>query len=352
MSGFKNYFKRVFGNFVKGSSLYPDTIFGELTGNNIVPGLAITVIRKGETLLQKGYGYADVEKGEKADPSKTLFRIASASKPIAAMALAKMVSQGEIDLDRSFRDYVPYFPKKKFDFTIRQLASHTAGIRAYRGKEYALDKPYSIRESLVLFQDDPLQFEPGTDFLYNSFDWVLVSLAMEEISGISFSDYVAQNVLNPLGMLHTVEEDPSLSLRNKAQCYTRTKSGFRKAIRVDNRYKLAGGGFLSTSEDLAKFGLSCLQNTLVPQEIFNEFIAPVEINNISAYYGLGWQVSQDASGRPYFGHVGNGVGGYSNLYIYPEDEVVIAILLNCTDPKVQSTLDEVIDYMLTKYPVV
>ncbi|NNJ88661.1 MAG: beta-lactamase family protein [Eudoraea sp.] len=323
----------------KGNLKRTDGLLQELVESGKVPGMAVTVLKKGEKIFQRGYGYADIEKKVKVDPGKTLFRIASASKPIAATALAKMVADKKIQLDTSFYEYVPYFPKKEYDFTIRQLASHTAGIRGYRGKEYALNKPYSIKESLEVFQDDPLEFAPGTDYLYTSFDWVMISLAMEEVSGMSFSEYVKKEVLDPLGMHSTYVEYPGVARIHKATPYTRRRSGFRLAIPVDNQYKLAGGGYLSTSQDLAKLGIAILDNFLIPLEIKAEFLTAQWIKGKSTYYGLGWQVSEDAKGRPFIGHVGNGIGGYSNFLVYPEEEVVIALLINCTDPGIQGRLE-------------
>jgi len=323
----------------KGNTKIIDALLQELVDTGKVPGMSVTVLKKGYKLFQKGFGYADLDKKIEVDPKKTLFRIASASKPIAAMALAKMVAQKKIDLDTSFYQYVPYFPKKEYDFTIRQLATHTAGIRGYRGKEYALNKPYSIKESLKIFQDDPLEFQPGTDYLYTSFDWVMISLAMEEISGIPFSEYVKKEVLDPLRMHSSYVEYPEASKSNKATPYTRRRSGFRLAIPVDNQYKLAGGGYLSTSEDLAKLGQASLDKTLIPAEIMTQFLTAQKIGKNSTYYGLGWQVSEDTNGRPFIGHVGNGIGGYSNFLIYPQEEVVIALLINCTDPGIQDHLE-------------
>ncbi len=317
-----------------------DGLLQDLVATGKVPGMAITILKKGEKTFQKGYGYADIDKKVRIDPGKTLFRIASASKPIAAMALAKMVWDKKIDLDTSFYEYVPYFPKKEFDFTIRQLASHTAGIRGYRGKEYALNRPYSIKESLEVFKDDPLEFAPGTDYLYTSFDWVMISLAMEEVSGMPFSEYVKKEVLTPLGMHSTFVEYPAASGKNKATPYTKRRSGFRLAISVDNQYKLAGGGYLSTSEDLSKLGQASLENTLIPKDIMAQFLTPQSIGRKSTYYGLGWQVSEDLMGHPFIGHVGNGIGGYSNFLVYPKEEMVIALLINCTDPGIQLTLEE------------
>ncbi|MFX0557443.1 serine hydrolase domain-containing protein [Maribacter sp. CXY002] len=313
-----------------------------------VPGLAISVWKDGDTIFQKGYGYANLETEEPVLPKKTIFRIASISKPIAATALAHMVIDGLIDLDASFYDYVPYYPKKKWDFTIRQLAGHTAGIRGYRGIEYGLNKTYTIKESIALFKDDDLLFKPGTGYMYTSFDWVLISLAMQEVSGISFKDYVQEKVLIPLSMKSTIAPPVSGVLHNEkvTAFYSKGKLGFRKAIPVNNYYKLAGGGFLSTAEDITKLGTTYL-NKLLSQEIYkNQFLKMETVAGKPTYYGLGWQVSLDSKGRNFYGHIGNAVGGYSNFFIYPDEKMVFTILINCTDPKIQPELDEVVNLFI------
>ncbi len=329
-----------------------DTILNELLDEDRMPGMSLLFIKEGEICIQEGIGFSDLELRSRVDPVKTIFRSASASKPIAATALAIMVSKGIVDLDSSFYDYVPYFPKKAYDFTLRQLASHTAGIRGYKGKEYALNKPYTIKESIEIFKDDPLLFQPATSYLYNSFDWVLISLAMQEASGIPFEDFVKSEVLDPLDMRNTVPEIPDENLINKAKFYTKTAGGFRKAVSVDNRYKIAGGGYLTTASDLAKLGLAYLNQTLIDPAVTDQFIEPQIINGKSTYYGLGWEVSQDKSGRAFFGHTGNSVGGYSNFYIYPHFQAIVVILINCTDPKIQPELDQAISYFLSAEPMV
>ncbi|MDO6809436.1 serine hydrolase domain-containing protein [Zobellia galactanivorans] len=338
--------KRVLGNDPLLNGLVEaDRLLLDLVSEEKVPGLAITVLKQGEPFFQKGYGLADLERKLPVDPQSSVFRIASVSKPIAATALAYMVGDNLIDLDASFYTYVPYFPKKKYDFTIRQLASHTAGIRGYRGIEYGLNKPYTIKEGIEIFKDDELLFKPGTDYLYNSFDWVLISLAIQEVSGIPFETYVQEKVLAPLGMDRT--SWPDLGHTQVEPCfYSKNKRGFRKAIPVNNHYKMAGGGFLSTTPDIAKFGQAYLEGRVLTPRLRNEFLRAQKVDGSSIYYGLGWQVSQDAQGRPYYGHVGNGVGGYSNFFVYPEEEMVFSILINCTDPKVQPELDVVIDCLI------
>lgn len=343
--------KRVIGNDKELYGLVKaDGLLASLVSDKRVPGIAISVAKDGLTIFQKGYGHSNLERKTKMDAKATRLRIASVSKPIAATALAHMVSEKIIDLDTSFYNYVPYFPKKKWDFNIRQLASHTAGIRKYRGKEFALNQPYSIKESIEVFKDDPLLFEPGTGYEYTSFDWVLISLAMQEASGIPFETYVKTKVLEPLGMTNTVT--PLTPDENDTHFYTKNRLGFREAVRVNNFYKLAGGGYLSTTEDITKLGQAYLDGYPLEEQVLNEFLTSVMITGKPTYYGLGWQVSQDKTGRPYYGHIGSSVGAYSNFFVYPEEQMVFSILINCTDPNVQDVLDAVVQELLGVQEVV
>ncbi len=323
-----------------------DALLSALIQQNKIPGLAITVLKNKEVFFQKGYGYANIKKKIPVDPKKTIFRIASVSKPITATALAKMAQDGQIDLNTSFYDYVPYYPKKKFDFTLRQLASHMAGIRGYRGKEYALNRPFSIKEGISVFMDDELLFEPGTNYAYNSYDWVLIALAMQEVSGLPFETYVQEKVLQPLGLSKTFPEIAGKTYPNLAIFYSKDLRGFRKAIPVNNFYKLAGGGYLSTSQEIAQLGQAYLDGAVLDKAEANQFLRSETINGTPTYYGLGWQVSRDKKGRPFYGHVGNGVGGYAVFYVYPEEQMVFSILMNCTNPGLEKELEEVVDVLI------
>ncbi len=382
MNPIQNYLKNLFakqriigGDAILSRLAKADRRLSGLVDEKKVPGLSITVVKEGKTFFQKGYGWANLEKKIPVDATQTLFRIASVSKPIAATALAHMVADGLIDLDTSFYDYVPYYPDKKWDFTIRQLASHTAGVRGYQGVEYGLNEAYTIKEGIDIFKDDDLIFEPGKGYLYNSFDWVLVSLAMQEASGIPFEEYVHKKVLSPLKMTSTYAEGhpgpaspadrrsrglgkmsggdvsanfipDAVAKRPLTKFYTKNRRGFRLAIPVNNFYKLAGGGYLSTASDLAKFGVAHLEGNILNEEVLSPFVTSQEINGKPTHYGLGWQVGEDAEGRAFYGHVGNGVGGYSHFFVYPNERMVFVVLVNCTDPKIQDTLNDVVNAFL------
>ncbi len=327
-----------------------DALFHNLSVANRIPGMAVSFLHYGETVLQKGYGRSDLGKKTPVDPERTLFRIASISKCITGLALGRMVEEGLIDLDAPFHNYVPEYPMGEHSFTPRQLAGHRAGIRGYRGKEYALNQDLSIAESIELFKNDPLVFPPGTGYLYNSFDFVLLSLAMERASGMSFADYVRKRVLEPLGMRSTfspgeldrIGEFPIEHKLSPTKFYTPSPLGFKPALEVDNRYKLAGGGYLSTSSDIARLGQAILEGKLLIKETYEIVLASQEVHGEPTHYGLGFQVSRDKHGRAFVGHLGNSVGAYTQLYVYPRENKVVSILINCSDPKVQSELDDAI----------
>ncbi|MGW9685407.1 serine hydrolase domain-containing protein [Flagellimonas sp. 2504JD1-5] len=349
MNSLFTYFKNLFvSHRVKsleglGGIQKADAMLQNMAAQAKVPGMAVTILKAGEVILEKGYGYANLEKRVPVTPQNTIFRIASISKCITGLTLAKMVEEGLVDLDTSFYEYVPYYPKKEYDFTLRQLAGHTAGIRAYRGKEFALNRSFSIKDSIDVFKNDALVFESGKSYLYNSFDFVLLSLAMQEAAGTPFEDYVKEKILNPLGLQNTfsphLNEEVTNRIDGLAEFYTKTATGFRKAVSVNNHYKMAGGGYLSTSSDIAKLGSEILNPKTVNPKILREVLTTQNINGNSTYYGLGFQVSQDAMGKSFVGHVGNSVGAYSNFFVYTDEQLVISILINCTDPKVQNELD-------------
>lgn len=313
----------------------------QLIDQGLVPGLAIQVMHRGQTWLAQGFGQADLDHFTAVNAQNTLFRIASVSKPITATALARMVATGQLALDDPLSLYVPEYPHQ--GISLRQLASHTAGIRAYRGREALLNRPMDIADSLSLFKDDPLLFPPGQGYLYNSFDFVLLSLAMERAAGMPFARLVQRLVLEPLQMRHTQVEIPGNPKPDQARFYTRGRQGFKPATEVDNRFKLAGGGYLSTVGDMCRLGQAYLDGQIAPKALLEEFLSSQQSPGGPTWYGLGWQVSRDAAGRAYYGHMGNGVGGYSNFFVYPEQQLVIAILINCSDPKVQAVLDLVVE---------
>lgn len=317
-----------------------------LLQEKLIPGLSITITQKNQIIWQEGYGYADIDKKKKIDPKKTLFRIASVSKPLSAVALARLQDKQLFDWNLSLYEYVPDYPKKPFDFTIKQLGGHLAGIRSYRGNEVLSNKPMSIEEGIGMFKDDILEFAPGTKHLYSSFNWNLISLAMERCLDKKFESIVSEEVLQPLQMKNTYPDKGKI-IQNQAIPYSRSQKDFRPTSPVHNYYKLAGGGFLSTSDDVAKLGNTVICHDFLSQASESEMLTPLcTDDDKNTGYSIGWQSSKDWNGRPYYGHIGNGVGGYAWFYVYPQEQVVVSMLFNVTNPRIDIYLQRIVDFIL------
>jgi hypothetical protein len=317
-----------------------------LIQEEIIPGASVTVTKQGKIIWQGGYGYADISKKTPVDPQKTIFRVASMSKAITGVLLARLQEQKKFDWNLSLYEYVPNFPPKPFDFTIKQLAGHLAGIRSYKANEYTLNKKYSIEEGIDLFKDDILQSAPGTKFLYSSYGINLISLAIEKCLNKKFEDIAKDEVFKPLNMWRTFPDRGKI-ITDEATPYTRTKKGLDKATEVNNYFKLAGGGFLSTSHDIAKMGTAIERHSFLSQAVENEMLKKqCTTDDVEINYGIGWQNQRDWNGRDYFGHTGMGVGGFGWLSVYPNEQVVIVMLFNITDPQISIYLQRLTDFIL------
>lgn len=143
-------------------------------------------------IWSKGFGYADIENQIPVDPSLTKFRIGSVSKTLTAAAMGDLMKKDRLDPDTIVQTYVPDFPKKEYEITVRQVAGHTAGIRHYRGIEFMSSKLFkTVDEGRAIFEDDPLLFEPGTQYSYSSYGWNLISAVIEGASEEDFLGYEA-----------------------------------------------------------------------------------------------------------------------------------------------------------------
>jgi CubicO group peptidase (beta-lactamase class C family) len=295
------------------------------------PGASITVMLDGRVIWSEGFGLADVEQQVAATP-RTVFRIGSVSKPLTAAALGYLVQQGKVNLDAEIQQYVPSFPRKRYSITVRQVAGHIAGIRHYRDGEFENQKHYNtVLEGLAMFSDDSLLFEPGTRYQYSSYGWNLISAVIENASGESFLPFMRKTVFAPAGMEHTYPEfaDSIIPYRADFYAYNDSTHQMLNAPYVDNSYKWAGGGFVSTTEDLARFGQAMLTDQLLRREtVATLWTSLSPRGGEKTGYGIGWSVSTDNKGRRRIGHTGGAMGGTATLQIYPEQKLVIAILVN------------------------
>ena len=297
----------------------------------LAPGAQIAVSRGGRIVWSRSFGCANVELDVPVD-AQTRFRIGSVSKPLTAAAIGALVQDGKLDLDAPVQTYVPDFPRKAWPITTRQLAGHVAGIRHYEGDEFAIREHYdTVRAGLAIFEKDALLFEPGTKFSYSSYGWNLISAVIESASGEPFLAFMQKRVFTPAGMTHTSPDEAAPIIPGRSRFYTRDdKTGrVENAPYVDNSYKWAGGGFLSTAEDLVVFANSLLEGRLLrPETVTLLWTSMKTSDGKETDYGIGWSVDRDHKGRRRIRHSGGAMGGTANLVIYPEERLVVALLVN------------------------
>jgi CubicO group peptidase (beta-lactamase class C family) len=295
------------------------------------PGAAICVRKDGRVVWSEGFGFADLEQ-QVPVTTQTRFRIGSVSKPVTSAALGLLSEAGKLDWDAPVQRYVPSFPVKRYPITVRQVAGHLAGIRHYKEGEFENQKHYdTVLEGLTIFENDSLLFEPGTRFEYSSYGWNLLSAVVEGASGRSFLGFMQQRVFGPAGMSHTIADFPDSIIPARARFYTRTDSvgPVVNAPYVDNSYKWAGGGFLSTAEDLAQFGQQMLDGRLLhPATVALLWTSQHTADGKATDYGIGWDVEQDSAGHRRISHSGGSVGGTARLVIYPDERLIVAVLVN------------------------
>lgn len=295
-----------------------------------IPGLSVCVSLKGKTIWAQGFGYSDAE-NKTPVRINTKFRVGSVSKTITAVAIARLLDQGKINLDSPVTAYVPYWPQKKYPITIRQIGSHVAGIRHYGGYEFNSAKHYnSVEESLDIFKNDSLRYVPGTFHFYSSYGYILLSGAIEGASGKTFLNFLQQEIFDPLKMDNTVPDYNDSIISNRTRFYSLVNNKkLINAIYVDNSNKWGSGGILSTSYDLVKLGNALLQNKIISEKSRNVLWTPYRLSTGKEnVYGIGFRIEKDKAGRTFMSHGGTSIGGRTFFVIYPKEELVMAITYN------------------------
>ncbi len=299
-----------------------------------IPGMQVAVALDGRLVWSEAFGYVDVEARTPVTRASQ-FRIGSVSKPLTAAAVALLVEQGTLDLDVPVQRYVPAFPEKPWPITTRELAGHTSGIRHYRGDEFLMNRPFrTVTEGLAVFAGDSLLFEPGTRFSYSSYGWCLISAVVEGASHEDFLTYMSRYVLGPLGLTHTAPDRGDSVVPDRTRFYDRDSAGggFHRSPPVDNSYKWAGGGFISTAEDLVRFGSALLRPGFVrPETLTLLFTTQQTRDGRPTGYGVGWFLATDSLGHRRAFHGGSSVGGSTAFGLDRDSHVVFAITTNLTD---------------------
>lgn len=311
----------------------------DLNGLNS-PSASLAVGIENQVIWSAVTGYADV-KNEIYTTSETAYRIGSVSKAVTSVALGKALEKGLVQLDDKVISYLPEYPYE--DISIRQIASHTSGIRNYDlclcfpVWEYLSDDHYeSVTESLQVFINDPLLFEPGSDFSYSSYNFNLLSAVLEKAYDQSFYDLMKKEVFQPVGMIHSSFDFNPPNLDAVASFYQVDVNQFKDANKVDNSIKWAGGGIISTPSDLVMLGNSLLAGSILSDSQFEILTTPQKIANGAVNeqnYALGWRKHEftllnDSKKVTIIHHGGIAAGSTALLLLIPAYDLSLSIMIN------------------------
>lgn len=293
-----------------------------------VPGLSVGFM-KDDFVWAKGFGYADLENMVPAK-AESSYRLASVTKTITAIAVLQLVEAGKIKLDSQIQTYVPYFPRKRWPVTVRQLLGHLGGISHYKNDalEGHIKEPKNTKEALAIFQDFDLVAEPGTRYSYSSYGFNLLGAAIEGASGTSYGNYIKKHIFEPLGMENSRLDNPLDLIPNRVRGYMIINNVIKNSEYVDISSRFAGGGTRSTVLDLLKYCKGIISGKLLKNEtVQTMFTSMVEKNGYSTRYGMGWVV------QPWRAHFQVNHGGSqpetrTHLLIFPTENFSIAIASN------------------------
>lgn len=325
-----------------------EALINEEMARQKIPGMSVAVVVGRRPVWSNGYGVSDVENGVPARAS-TVYRLASVSKPITATALMQLAERGRVDLDAPVQRYCPAFPEKQWPVTTRQVLGHLSGIRHYKSdEEFASTRRYeSITEALSMFKDDPLLHEPGAKYTYTTFGYTVLGCVVEGASGQRFADYVREHVFRPAGM-ETIRPDSVADIiPHRAQGYRRTKEGvLLNSGLADNSYKLPGGGFVSTVEDLAKFAAAIQTERLLKRETLEQMFAGLKTSDgKETSYALGWGVNT-RDGQRIIGHSGAQQRVSTILHMRPDQGLAVVLMANLEGARLSDLAMRVGDILL------
>jgi CubicO group peptidase (beta-lactamase class C family) len=314
-----------------------------------IPGMTVAVAAGRQVRWSAGFGTQDVENDVAARPS-TVYRLGSISKPITAVAVMQLFERGKLDLDAPVQKYCPAFPEKRWPVTTRQVLGHLAGIRHYKSDdEFNSTRFYaSVAEGLDMFKDDPLLSEPGTKYSYTTHGYSVLGCAVEGASGQKFADFVAENVFRPAAMERIRVDSVADIIPNRAQGYRITDRGvLTNSPLADNSYKVPGGGFVSTAEDLARFAVALQTGRLLKRETLELMYAPQRTRDgKETGYGLGWGVAKRPTGERTVGHSGGQQRVSTFLHMQPDQGLAVVVMSNLEGARLGELVKQIGDLVL------
>jgi len=280
---------------------------------------SILIAKNGEILVNKGYGFADAEFGVKNNP-ETKFRIGSLTKAFTAVAILQLEEKGILKVDDKLQKYISDYPRGD-EITIKNLLTHTSGIPNHTefedfNKGRRVYK-YNILETISTFKSRTLKFNPGEKFDYSNSNYILLGFVIEQLSKVTYEEYIKQNIFEPLKMNNSGFENPERIIKTFAQGYCFENNEIEKAKFRDMSNAHASGALYSTIEDLYIWDRALYKEDLISNKskvkMFTEF---------KGNYGFAWGIVE-VFNHKMIAHSGEIDGFTSNISRFIDDDISI-----------------------------
>jgi D-alanyl-D-alanine carboxypeptidase len=307
-----------------------DKLALDALSKNGVPSASIAIVKDGQIAYVKAYGNARLEPRTPAT-SEMRYSIGSISKQFTAAAILLLRDQGKLSLDWKVASFIPNLTRSS-EVTIRQLLSHTSGYQDYWPQDYVIPimlQPFAPQKILEMWARKPLDFDPGTKWQYSNTNYVIAGLIAERASGMSFMQFLRDNILRPLDIKNVVDIDAEKLGEGDSIGYVRRALGpLRPAPKEGKGWLFAVAQLAMPAQELAKWDISIMNQKLLKPTSYTELQTEVLLKNgLSTRYGLGVSIGSEA-GHRVISHGGEVSGFTAQNTVYPDDRAAIVVLTN------------------------
>jgi len=295
-----------------------------------IPGLALLVIKDGQIVKAKGYGYANVELKVPVT-AETIFQSGSMGKQFTASAVMLLVQEGKLQLNDKVSKYLDGTPESWKDITIRHLLTHTSGIKNYSQKDLNFRLDYTEDELLKKAETFPLDFPPGTRWRYSNTGYQVLGILIGKISGSFYGDFLRERIFKPLAMNSTRIISEADIVPNRAAGYDLIKGELKNQQYVSPSLNTTADGSLYFNIlDLARWDAALYTEKVLSRASLDQMWTVAALNDGTpnpGKYGFGWAITA-AQGHKIIEHGGAWQGFRSNISRYVDDRMTIVVLAN------------------------
>jgi CubicO group peptidase (beta-lactamase class C family) len=292
-----------------------------------IPGVSLAVIKNGEIVLARGYGFANVEHQVPVKP-ETIFQSGSMGKQFTATAVMMLVEAGKLSLDDKITKFFPDAPETWRKITVRHLLTHTSGLTDYP-QDFDLRRDYTEDELYNRIKPIPLAFQPGEKWSYSNLAYVMLGVLIHKVSGKFYGDFLRERVFEPLGMTTARVISEADIVPNRAAGYVLVNGQLKNQSWVSPTLNTtADGALYLTVYDMAKWDAALYTEKFLKRASLEEMWRPVTLNDGNTHpYGFGWALNVVRNHR-LLEHGGSWQGFKSQISRYPDDKLTVIVFAN------------------------